>query len=104
MSSRVKINHKRLVAMRKQPGLVTGLTKLAREQAAEANADFDRTASDKDKGSQEHAASSAEPYDVSVRIGRDRVRAYVQTASNAARRHERSPRGSSLLRAAHRGG
>lgn len=98
MSRRVKINHKRLVAMRKQPALAARLLARGKARAGRANADFDVTASDEDKQSQEHAASSPTPYDVSVRVGSDRVRVYVQTASYAARRHEKSTRGSSLLR------
>lgn len=99
MSRRVKINHKRLVAMRKQPALAVRLLARGQRMASRANADFEVTASDANKQSQHHAAESPEPYDVSVRVGSDRVRVYVQTASYAARRHEKSTRGSSLLRA-----
>jgi len=96
MSRRMRFNHKRLVAMRKQPALVVGRANKVKNRA---NDDFERTASDRDKQSQHHAAESPTPYDVSIRVGSDRIRAYVQTASYAARRHERSTRGSSLLRA-----
>lgn len=99
MSRRVRINHRRLVAMRKQPALVVKLLVRGNAMKSRANADFDRTASDADKQAQKYAAHSPTPYDVSVRIGSDRARVYVQTASYAARRHERSVRGSSLLRA-----
>ena len=99
MSRRVRINHRRLVAMRKQPALVAKLVIRGTAVKNRANADFQATASDADKQAQEHAAHSPVPYDLSVRIGSDRARVYVQTASYAARRHERSVRGSSLLRA-----
>lgn len=99
MSKRVRINHRRLVAMRKQPALVAKLTVLGMGVLSRANADFQVTASDDDREIQA-ASTKPAPYDMSVRVGRDRVRVYVQTASLAARRHERSVRGSSLLRAA----
>ncbi|UOW93080.1 hypothetical protein SEA_NOSHOW_11 [Mycobacterium phage NoShow] len=98
MSRRVRINGKRIRAMRTQPALTAKLAARGRARAARANADFDRTASKEDKRSQEHTADSPVPYDVSVRVGDDRTRVYVQTASYAARRHEKSVRGSSLLR------
>lgn len=98
MSQRLRLNSKRVIAMRKQPALVAKLAARGRARAARANGDFQATASDTDKQSQEYAADSQVPYDVSVRVGSDRVRVYVQTASYAARRHEASVRGSSLLR------
>ena len=99
MSKRVRINHRRLVAMRKQPALVTKLVARGTVVKNKANADFEHTASQADQQLQHHAAHSPTPYDLSVRVGSDRVRVYVQTASYAARRHERSVRGSSLVRA-----
>lgn len=98
MSRRVRINSKRIVAMRKQPALVAKLQARGKARAARANDDFQVTASDEDKRSQKHTADSPAPYDTSTRIGDDRARVYVQTASYAARRHEASVRGSSLLR------
>lgn len=99
MSKRIRINHDRLVAMRKQPALVQRLKARGAIVKDRANADFDATASKEDKQKQKYAAESKTPYDMSVRVGRDRVRVYVQTASYAARNHERSVRGSSLIRA-----
>lgn len=98
MSRRVRINGRRIRAMRTQPALVAKLAARGRARASRANADFDATASDEDKRSQKHTADSPVPYDTSTRVGDDRVRVYVQTASYAARRHEASVRGSSLLR------
>ena len=99
MSSRVRINPNRIRAMRRQPALVAKLAARGRAVQGKAISDFDSTASEEDKGRQEHAANSPVPYDVSVRVGSDRARVYVQTASLAARSHERSVRGSSLIRA-----
>lgn len=98
MSRRVRINGRRIRALRTSPAMVARLVSRGNGVKSRANADFDRTASDQDKQSQEHAAHSEVPYDLSVRVGSDRARVYVQTASFAARRHERSTRGSSLLR------
>jgi hypothetical protein len=98
MSRRLRMNSKRVIAMRKAPERVAHLMKIGRGVMDRANADFYATASDEDRGAQDHAASSETPYDMSVRIGSDRARVYVQTASLAARRHENSTRGSSLLR------
>ena len=98
MSRRVRINGKRLRALRTSPALVAKLVARGNGVKSRANADFQMTASDEDKQSQKYAAHSEEPYDVSVRVGADRARVYVQTASYAARRHENSTRGSSLLR------
>lgn len=98
MSRRIRINGRRIIALRTSPALTARLAARGRARAARANADFQATASDEDKQSQEHTADSPVPYDVSVRVGDDRTRVYVQTASYAARRHERSTRGSSLLR------
>lgn len=98
MSRRVRINGARIRAMRTQPALTGKLAARGRARAARANSDFYATASKEDKRSQKHTADSPVPYDVSVRVGRDRTRVYVQTASFAARRHEKSVRGSSLLR------
>lgn len=99
MSNRVRINGNRIRAMRRQPALVAKLVARGNAVRSRANADFDATASDEDKQLQHHAAHSPTPYDVSVRVSDDRARVYVQTASYAARRHERSVRGSSLIRA-----
>ena len=99
MSRRVRINGRRIQAMRRQPALVAKLVKRANTVKNRANDDFEVTASDRDKQSQEYAAHSSTPYDVSVRVSADRARVYVQTASYAARRHEGSTRGSSLIRA-----
>ena len=99
MSRRARINGDRLRALRKSPALVAKLRARGQVVQAAANADFQATASDEDKRSQKHTADSPVPYDVSTRVGSDRARVYVQTASYAARRHEASVRGSSLLRA-----
>lgn len=98
MSNRVRLNSKRVVALRKSPRQVEILRHLADAWARRSNADFWATASDQDRHIQEHGTQSKDPYDVSVRVGSDRARAYVQTASVPARRHEASERGSSLLR------
>jgi len=97
MSKRVRINGDRLRALRRSPAMVAKLQARGRGVMNRANDDFDVTASKEDRQSQ-HAASSPTPYDMSTRVGSDRARVYVQTASYAARRHERSVRGSSLLR------
>lgn len=61
--------------------------------------DFNQTASKREKRIQAEYSRSKIPYDITARTGPDRVRVYVQTANLPARRHERSERGSSLLRA-----
>jgi hypothetical protein len=99
MSSRLKINSARLVELRKSPRQLQILTAYGTLLRDAANADFKETASARDRHSQENFARSPTPYDLTAVTGRDRVRVFIQTASLAARRHEHSSRGSSLLRA-----
>lgn len=99
MSQRMKINGKRLVHLRTFPGQLTLLTLLGQAVADDANEDFMRTASKKEIKIMEKSSRSKVPYDITARTSDDRVRVYVQTANLPARRHERSGRGSSLLRA-----
>lgn len=100
----MKINGKRLVALRTSPRQLQILTAFGTVVQERANADFGRTASAKEKAIMARYSRSKIPYDITARTGPDRVRVYVQTANMPARRHERSDRGSSLLRALNVGG
>lgn len=99
MSKRLEFNTARLINLRKSPRQLQILTALGTAIQAAANQDFERTASRGNLRSQHLYARSDVPYDITARTAPDRVRVYVQTASMAARRHEQSSRGSSLLRA-----
>lgn len=103
MSQRMKINGARLVHLRTSPRQLQLLTALGTALQHGAIEDFKSTASARDRKSQEQFARSPVPFDITARTGPDRVRVYVQTASLAARRHEHSERGSSLLRSLGRG-
>ena len=103
MSQRLKINTARLIELRKSPRQLMLLTAYGTALAHEASQDFYSTASASDRRSQDRFARSPVPFDITARTGNDRVRVYVQTASLAARRHEHSSRGSSLLRTVARG-
>lgn len=99
MSQKLKLNSTRVIWLRRCPRQLQILTALGTIIRDKANADFKQTASGQNVYSQEMFARSETPYDVEARTGNDRVRVYVNTASYAARRHEHSDRGSSLLRA-----
>lgn len=99
MSQKLKLNSARVIWLRRCPRQLQILTALGTVIRDWANADFYSTASGQHIISQEMFARSDTPYDVEARTGNDRVRVYVNTASYAARRHEHSSRGSSLLRA-----
>lgn len=99
MSKRIKINGRRIVHLRTSPRQLQILSALGTVVAMDANDDFMRTASKKEIAIMRKKSRSKVPYDITARTGPDRVRVYVQTANMPARRHERSGRGSSLLRA-----
>ena len=99
MSQKLKLNSSRVIWLRRCPRQLQILTAFGTMLRDAANADFMATASGQNIYSQEMFARSDTPYDVEARTGDDRVRVYVNTASMAARRHEHSSRGSSLLRA-----
>ncbi len=99
MSKRLKINSQRLVALRRSPRQLQILLAVGTIIRDDANDDFYQTADGRHIYSQEMFARSPTPYDVEARTSEDRIRVYVNTASYAARRHEKSSRGSSLLRA-----
>lgn len=103
MSKRMKINEARLVYLRTSPRQLQILTAYGTALQQGANEDFKRTASKKEQKIQENYSRSDVPFDITARTGPDRVRVYVQTASMPARRHEHSPRGSSLLRSLNEG-
>jgi len=98
MSQRIKINGRRVVALRTSPRQLQILTAFGTAVQMRANDDFMRTASSKEIKIMQRYSRSKVPYDVTARTGGDRVRVYVQTANLPARRHEHSTRGSSLLR------
>ena len=98
MSSKMKINSKRIIALRTSPQQLRLLTALGIVVRDGANADFMATASPREIQIMAKFSRSKVPYDLTARTGTDRVRVYVQTANMPARRHERSTRGSSLLR------
>lgn len=104
MSSKLKINGKRLVALRRSPRQLQILTAYGTAVARAADRDFFATASRKEIHIFQKMSRSPTPYDVTARTAPDRVRVYVQSASLPSRRHEKSTRGSSLLRAAHNKG
>ena len=99
MSQRLELNSARVIWLRRCPRQLQILSALGTIIRDSANADFMATASGQDIYSQEMFARSDTPYDLEARTGNDRVRVYINTASMAARRHEHSGRGSSLLRA-----
>ena len=103
MSKRMKINSARIIHLRTSPRQLQILTALGIAIRDAANKDFWSTASRKEQRIQREFSRSEEPYDITARTGADRVRVYVQTASLPARRHEKSTRGSSLLRAKNQG-
>ena len=98
MSKRMKINSARLVKLRTSPRQLQILTAFGTLVQQRANDDFMATASSREIAIMERYSRSKVPYDITARTGPDRVRVYVQTANLPARRHERSTRGSSLLR------
>lgn len=98
MSQRLKLNSQRVIWLRRCPRQLQILTAFGTLLRDAANADFYATASGQHRRQQEFARSDT-PYDMEARTGDDRVRVFVNTASYAARRHENSSRGSSLLRA-----
>lgn len=104
MSKRLKVNPKRLVHLRTSSRQLQILSAFGTAVQQRANADFARTASSKEIRIMEQFSRSKVPYDITARTGPDRVRVYVQTANLPARRHERSSRGSSLLRGLKAGG
>lgn len=104
MSKRMKINGRRIVHLRTSPRQLQILTAFGTVVQQRANDDFNRTASQKEKNIMARYSRSKVPYDITARTGPDRVRVYVQTANLPARRHERSTRGSSLLRGLKQGG
>ena len=99
MSKRIKINGRRIVHLRTSPRQLQILTALGTAVQMSANDDFMRSASKRDIAIMRKMSRSKVPYDITARTSADRVRVYVQTANLPARRHEHSPRGSSLLRA-----
>ncbi|QSL99622.1 hypothetical protein [Mycobacterium phage Maco6] len=96
MSKRMKINGRRLEALRKGPGITAVLRKYGERQTKAANQDFWATAPGNERYRQRNSSKSKEPYDMTVKQGGDRTRVFVQTASYPARRQEK--RSSSLLR------
>jgi hypothetical protein len=95
----MKINGKRVVALRKSPRQLSILTGFGSVIQHRANEDFNSTAAAHEKRIMAEFSRSKVPYDITARTGTDRIRVFVQTANMPARRHERSTRGSSLLRA-----
>jgi hypothetical protein len=95
----MKINGKRVVALRKSPRQLSILTAFGTVIQQRANEDFNSTAAAHEKRIMAEFSRSKVPYDITARTGTDRVRVFVQTANLPARRHEKSTRGSSLLRA-----
>ena len=105
MSKRMKINGKKLIALRTSPRQLQILSAYGTAIQMSANDDFNQTADPEEKAIQAIYSRSSVPYDITARTDpTDRVRVYVQTASLPARRHEISTRGSSLLRALHQEG
>ena len=98
MSKKLKMNGTRVVYLRTCPRQLQILTALGTSVQHAANKDFEATASPREKRIMKEYSRSKVPYDITARTGPDRVRVYVQTANLPARRHERSTRGSSLLR------
>lgn len=92
MSSRVRINHRRLVALRTGAPITRKLQSLGRRQMQEANRDFWATAPKKEREAQKRLGR--EPFDMTTKKGSDRTRVFVQTTSYPARRQS-----TSLLRA-----
>lgn len=90
----MKISDAACARIRKSAGVVRRITQLTTAQRDAANHDFLRTATKDLQRNSER--TGREPYDMSIVVGTDRVRGYVQTANYAARRHER--KSSSLLR------
>ena len=103
MSKRMQINPQRLVFLRTCPRQLQILTAFGTAIQQDANKDFFETASAKEIKIFQNFSRSKVPYDITARTSPDRVRVYVQSASLPSRRHEKSTRGSSLLRAANRG-
>jgi hypothetical protein len=104
MSKRMKINASRLVHLRTSPRQLQVLTAFGTVVQQRANDDFNATAAHHEIAIMAQWSHSKVPYDITARTGPDRVRVYVQTANLPARRHERSTRGSSLLRGLKAGG
>lgn len=104
MSKRMEINSARLVHLRTSPRQLQILTAYGTAIMHDANEDFMQTASAKNIHVFQKMSRSQTPYDITARTGPDRVRVYVQSASLPTRRHEKSTRGSSLLRAANKKG
>lgn len=103
MSKRIQIHPQRLVFLRTCPRQLQILTAFGTAIMHDANEDFMQTASAKEIKIFQNFSRSKTPYDITARTAPDRVRVYVQSASLPSRRHEKSTRGSSLLRAANRG-
>lgn len=99
----MQINAKRLVHLRTSPRQLQILTAYGTAIQQDAIEDFYATASKKNIYIFSTRSRSQVPYDITARTGPDRVRVYVQSASLPTRRHEKSTRGSSLLRAVNRG-
>lgn len=104
MSQRMKINKQRLVHLRTSPRQLQILSAFGTAVQQRANSDFMQTAAPREILIMELYSHSKVPYDITARTGPDRVRVYIQTANLPARRHEKSTRGSSLLRGLKAGG
>ena len=91
----MKINRAQLRNLRRSSGMQAVIKKHTDKFHSAVEADFQAT-------SQNYRNDPVEGYEASVEVNDDRVRGYVETKANQARRHE--ARSSSLLRVSARGG